>query len=139
MERAPTQADAPVLPLLIFDGECGFCTTSARWAARHRADGGPTVPWQHLGVDGLARYGLTPAAAGAAVWWVDEAGRTFGADRAVAEALAAGRGPWRALGRAARHPPLRWLGQAVYPVVARHRHRLPGGTPACRSDGRPGP
>ncbi|MGH9170291.1 MAG: hypothetical protein ACRD0Z_05400, partial [Acidimicrobiales bacterium] len=35
-------------------------------------------------------------------------------------------------GRALSVPPLRWLAAAVYPVVARVRHRLPGGTPACR-------
>ena len=28
-------------------------------------------------------------------------------------------------------PPLRWLAPYLYRLIARNRHRLPGGTPAC--------
>lgn len=44
--------------LLIFDGDCGFCTTSARFATRwvDRRDRYDIAPWQEVD---LARFGLT--------------------------------------------------------------------------------
>ena len=107
--------------VLVYDGDCGFCTSAAGWV------GGRRFAWQELGEGGLARLGLTVDEARDAAWWVDETGRYRG-HLAIGHALAQ-RSP---LGRALLVPPLRWLAAAVYPLVARSRHRLPGGTPACR-------
>ena len=117
--------------LLIFDGECGFCTSSARWVAASWADGSKAVPWQDLGGDGLAALGLTVEQAQTEVWWVDPRGRRSGGHRAVAKSLRAARGWKRAAGILIDWPPLSLLAAGAYPVVARHRHRLPGATPAC--------
>lgn len=38
---------------------------------------------------------------------------------------------WRAAGHAMLVPPISWLAEGVYRIVARNRHRLPGSTPAC--------
>jgi len=108
--------------VLVYDGDCGFCTSAARWA------GGERAAWQELGAGRLARLGLTVEEARDAAWWVDETGRYRG-HLAIGHALAE-RSP---LGRALLVPPLSWLGAAVYPLAARWRHRLPGGTPACRT------
>jgi predicted DCC family thiol-disulfide oxidoreductase YuxK len=71
--------------------------------------------------------------ASSAAWWIDEIGRRSRGHLAVAEAMKTGYG-WSALvGRALLVPPFRWIGIAVYPLIARWRHRLPGGTPACRT------
>ncbi|MDX6512789.1 MAG: hypothetical protein QOE36_2293 [Gaiellaceae bacterium] len=127
----PEMANAT--PLLVYDGDCAFCTTlaegiAARWRAPARA-----VAWQRLSNVELARLGLGLDDVRAAAWWVDDAGRLSRGHLAIAHALVAASG-WRALwGRALLVPPLRWLGAAAYPLVARARFRLPGGTPACRS------
>lgn len=119
--------------MLIFDGDCGFCTTVANWAAARWRGDERAVPWQKLSPpDELAAVSLTTDDVRAAAWWVDGAGRSFRGSDAIAEALAAGHG-WSAFaGRVLRIPPVSWLGAAVYPLVARWRHRLPGGTPACK-------
>jgi predicted DCC family thiol-disulfide oxidoreductase YuxK len=120
-------------PVLIYDGDCGFCTSSANWVAGRWRLPARAVPWQRVGADELARYGLSAAQVRSVVWWIDARGRRFGAHVAIGEALKAGSG-WSALvGRLSLLPPFRWLGAALYPVISHWRHRLPGGTPACRT------
>ncbi|HEY0614803.1 MAG TPA: DCC1-like thiol-disulfide oxidoreductase family protein [Candidatus Elarobacter sp.] len=109
--------------MLIFDGDCGFCTSVANWAAARWRGEERAVAWQRMAPEELAAVGLTRDDVAAAAWWIDAS---------MAEALAAGSG-WSAFaGRLLRVPPARWLGAAAYPLIARWRHRLPGGTPACR-------
>ncbi len=124
----------PGAGLLVYDGDCGFCTRAAAWVAAGWAEGGPTIAaFQSLGPDGLAARGLTVAEAAAAVQWVGPDGRIESGHRAVAAALAAGSGWRRAAGRVLGVPPVRWAAASVYPLVARFRHRLPGATAACRT------
>jgi predicted DCC family thiol-disulfide oxidoreductase YuxK len=121
-------------PLLVFDGDCGFCTSSADWVQRRWSRPGPrAVAWQGLGDAGLARLGLTVADVRGSAWWVEPGGRRFGAHMAIGKALRSCRRPWRWLGGPLLVPPGRWIARSLYPLVARHRHRLPGGTPACRA------
>lgn len=120
------------VPVLIFDGDCGFCTSSAVWIARRWRGPGRIVPWQRLDRDELARYGLTTAQVEAAAWWVDERDRAWRGHLAVAQAMAVAGGVWGVLGRLVLVPPIRWLAAVVYRFVVRYRYRLPGGTPACR-------
>jgi hypothetical protein len=47
--------------------------------------------------------------------------------------LAAAGGAWGFVGKTLLVPPVRWLAAAGYPVVARYRYRLPGGTSACKT------
>ena len=127
-------------PLLVYDGDCAFCTSAARWAAQGWTGDATAVPWQVLGDDGLAARGLTAEQARSAAWWVGDDGTVSRGHRAIGEALAAGVG-WRHLaGVAVLHPPVGWVARAVYPLVVRFRHRLPGATAACRVEapaGRP--
>lgn len=118
--------------LLIFDGECGFCTSSAGWIAARWPAGPKAVAWQHLGPDGLAELGLTVEQAQDSAWWVDGAGRLFAGHRAVAMSLAACTGWRRSVGLLIKSPPASPVAAVVYRLVARYRYRLPGGTPACR-------
>jgi predicted DCC family thiol-disulfide oxidoreductase YuxK len=120
-------------PVLVFDGECGFCTTSAGWVARRWREGAATaVASQMLGADGLGELHLSEDQAAESVWWVEPNGGTVGAEVAVGRALAACRKPWGWLGSLLLTPAGRRLGEPVYRFVAHHRHRLPGGSPACR-------
>ena len=118
--------------VLIFDGDCGFCTTVANWVAARWSGDARVVPWQRLTGDELVALSLTREDVLAAVWWIDADGRRWRAHLGIARALIAGSGWSAAVGRALLVPPLRWIAAAGYPLVARWRHRLPGGTPACR-------
>lgn len=122
---APTP---PGRPVLVFDGDCGFCTTAARagqrWLGLEHVE-----PWQFLDLDEL---GLTRAQCEQAVQWVDAAGRTLAGEQAVIAALRHAGGAWGVLGRITNLPGVRRLAGIVYRLTATYRHRLPGGTPACK-------
>lgn len=116
------------LPLLVFDGDCGFCTTSARFGQR-RLHLDHVEPWQFLDLDQL---GLTAEQCRAAVQWVGVDGTIVSAERAVIAALRHAGGAWRWLGVMLAVPGIRHLAAVAYRLVARFRYRLPGGTAACR-------
>lgn len=123
----------PTPPVLIYDGDCAFCTASAHRIAQHWRRPATAVPWQRLGADGLRELGLGVAEVQSAAYWIDELGRAHRGHAAVARALVAAAG-WRSLvGRAGLIPPVSWMAAGLYRLVARYRHRLPGGTDACRT------
>jgi predicted DCC family thiol-disulfide oxidoreductase YuxK len=95
-----------------------------------------------LGADELAADGLTRDEVRSAAWWIDQKGHRSRGHLAIAHALAAGSGWSATVGKVLLVPPVRWIAAAIYPLIARWRHRLPGGTPACqlgraRPDGQP--
>ena len=119
------------LPVLIFDGDCGFCTTCARllqrWVIKGRS---PRIaPWQQLDLDELD---LTAEQCTEAVQWVGADRHVVSGHVAIAEALRAGRLVWRPVGALLVAPGFSWLAARLYSWVASHRHALPGGTPACQ-------
>lgn len=115
-------------PLLIFDGDCGFCTTSARtsqrWLGLEHVE-----PWQFLDLETLP---VTEAACRQAVQWVAADGTVASAHDAFIAALLHAGGRWALLGRLVGLPGVRSVAAVVYRLVARYRYRMPGGTPACR-------
>ena len=115
--------------MLIFDGDCGFCTTSARWLQDRLPEAVAVTPYQAIDLGGV---GLTEAQTSSAAYWIDETGTTRRGAAAIAAALTACGGAWGIVGRALALPPLSWLAAGVYAVVARNRHLLPGATDACR-------
>jgi predicted DCC family thiol-disulfide oxidoreductase YuxK len=112
---------------IVYDADCGFCTRSAFWVDAH------PVSWQTLD---LAAVGATEEQADSfAGWLVDGRVVALGAP-AIAAALR-DRGGWTVpVGRLIDLPGVRGAAAVVYRLVARHRHRLPGGTAACRIDQR---
>jgi predicted DCC family thiol-disulfide oxidoreductase YuxK len=118
--------------VLVFDGDCGFCTASARWIEARLPDDVAVVPWQtcDLGELGLTRADVTTAA-----YWVDDTGATHRGHEAIGRSLMAAGGFWKAIGRLVITPPISWLAGPVYRLVAKYRHRLPGATDACRLPG----
>lgn len=117
-------------PVLIFDGDCGFCTSCVRLAERVLPSHFQAIPWQRI--PDLGSFGTTAEEAAAAVQWVGRTGRTSSGHAALADMLVAAGGPWRPVGRALMTRPFDRAAAAVYDFVARHRHQLPGGMPACR-------
>jgi predicted DCC family thiol-disulfide oxidoreductase YuxK len=102
-------------PLLIFDGDCRFCTACATWAQRRLRDA-DVVPGQRVDV---AAYGLTAKDVSAAAWWVDDRRRVYRGHRAIGKALQACGGWWRAVSWLCLTPPFSWVAWAVYGLVAR--------------------
>jgi predicted DCC family thiol-disulfide oxidoreductase YuxK len=129
-------------PILVFDGDCGFCTASVRWLLRRCRPAIRTVPWQQLD---LAAHGLTEAQVAKAVQWLPAAEDPDAAVRsgamAVARVLLRSRWPWRPIGALMLVPPVSWLAALAYRVISANRYRLPGSTPACAANApeHPGP
>lgn len=113
---------------LIFDGDCGFCTTSAGWA-RRLVPTVDTVAWQLSDLDAL---GVSAAAAAAEVQYVDDDGRVSGGAEAIAQLLVSRGGAVGLAGRVMSARGVRAVARWTYAKVAANRYRLPGGTPACR-------
>ena len=123
--------DAMSEALIIYDGDCGFCSASARWLRRHVQPRAQLVPWQELD---LAALSLTAEQCTTSVQWVGPAGQRADQSAAVAAALRSGRQPWASVGGLLGQEWLRPLADKAYRFVARHRGRLPGATDACRAD-----
>lgn len=115
---------------LLFDPDCGFCTRCAGWMRRLGLDAEilPMTP------PALEQHGIDPRRAGEQIPFVDDDGEVHFGARAIGLALATGAGPVRLAGLGLLAPGVRWLAARVYPVVARHRHQLPGGSASCRID-----
>jgi predicted DCC family thiol-disulfide oxidoreductase YuxK len=119
---------------LVYDGDCGFCTTSANWISRRwpEEDGPTAAPWQYLSPNAISEAGLSRADLKRSAWWIDGHRREEGS-RAVARALIAAGGLWATVGWVLLVPPISWVAPLGYRMVARYRYRLPGGTPACKA------
>lgn len=114
-------------PVLVFDGDCAFCTSCVRALERIRPDA-EIVAWQ---LADLAALGLTERQAIDAVQWVEVDGTVRSGHEAIAAAFGAAGRTWRPVGRAIVLPGISPLAASAYRLVADNRHRLPGGTPAC--------
>jgi predicted DCC family thiol-disulfide oxidoreductase YuxK len=114
-------------PLLVFDGECGFCTRALGWlrlADRYRVI--ETVPYQRPGVP--ESLGLSRAQCAQSVQWRGADGvRAEGAEAISAALAVALRAEWpRRL-----HEHTASAQHLLYNWVSANRHRLPGVTPWC--------
>jgi predicted DCC family thiol-disulfide oxidoreductase YuxK len=119
--------DARARPVLVYDGDCAFCTSSMRLLEKigPRAE---IVAWQ---LTDLGALGLTKETASAAVQWVDVDGTLCSGHEAVAAALSSAGSIWALTGRALLSPGIAPIAAGAYRLIADNRHRLPGGTPAC--------
>ena len=122
---SPTTAG---LPVLVFDGDCAFCTT---WVNRLR-DWLPrppeAVPWQWTDLDAV---GLTRQDVADFAWYVTPRHSYAGALAFAAILRAQPTIGLRFAGNFLATPPFSIVAALGYNVIARYRHVLPGGTPAC--------
>ncbi len=121
--------------VLLFDGDCAFCTNSAHLLERigPRAD---VIAWQ---MTDLSVLGVTEEQATEAVRWVGAGGEVRSGHEAIAAALGTAGRFWRIAGRTLTLPGVSWIAARVYRLIARNRYRLPGGTPACAVEKPPEP
>ncbi|MEV7967202.1 DUF393 domain-containing protein [Sphaerisporangium sp. NPDC088356] len=118
--------------VLVYDGDCGFCQRCVDFGRRYL----PVMPrvsrWQDLD---LADHGLTLDEVTRSVQLLGPNGLRASGARAVALLLAVQPVAWwRVAGQIMLVPPVSWAAEAVYRVVARNRHRLPGSTGTCAVD-----
>lgn len=118
--------DSPTV--LIFDGDCAFCTT---WVNRLQAllpVFPPSTPWQWIDLD---RYALTTDDVTSYAWLVTPR-RQFAGHLAFSALLRMQpHDGLRFIGHLLATPPFSWIAAIGYDFIAANRHRLPGGTPAC--------
>jgi predicted DCC family thiol-disulfide oxidoreductase YuxK len=114
-------------PVLVYDGDCGFCTTCARFLERIGPDA-EIVAWQ---LTDLAELGVSEEQAADAVQWVEVDGTVRSGHEAIAAVLSAAGRIWRIAGRLIVLPGVSRLAAMAYRLTADNRYRLPGGTPAC--------
>lgn len=116
------------LPVLLYDGDCGFCTrtiTTLLAAPRRSVN---VRMWQETD---LELFGTDESRATREMLWVRRDGRVTGGAMAFADLFRHLGGPWRVPDVLLRTPPTRWIAAGVYRVIAHNRHRMPGGTAAC--------
>jgi predicted DCC family thiol-disulfide oxidoreductase YuxK len=115
--------------VLLFDGDCAFCTTCAQAAEQRIRPDAEVVAWQFAD---LAELGVSEEQATEAVQWIQADGSVRSGHEAIAAMLGASGPVWRTVGRVLLLPGISWVAAQVYLLVASNRHRLPGGTPACK-------
>ena len=116
-------------PVLIYDGDCGFCATTVAWLEKRLRTPVTVVPWREIA--DLEELGLGFEDVSTAVWWVDVYGRRRRGAAAVARLFRLCRMPFPVFGAVMGVPPVSWAAAAVYALIARNRHRLPGATTGC--------
>lgn len=121
--------------LLLYDGTCGFCAESVQFVLRH--DRRRTLRFSSLqGPTALDIRSRHPEldVVDSVIWFepADSAHpeQLLTKSSAVLRVLRYLGGVWRPLGILAAVVP-RALRDAVYDLIARHRHRLIRGAPAC--------
>jgi predicted DCC family thiol-disulfide oxidoreductase YuxK len=118
--------------VLLYDGTCGFCAASVQFVLRHERQHG--LRFAALDSDlGQAIRARHPALASVdSMVWLEP---TATGEQVLTRSAAALRlaryigGPWRALAATAVVP--RPIRDAVYDLIARHRHRLVRGSEQC--------
>jgi predicted DCC family thiol-disulfide oxidoreductase YuxK len=114
-------------PVLLYDGDCAFCTRCARVLERIGSDA-EILAWQ---LTDLAELGITEEQATDAVQWVRIDGTVRSGHEAIAAVLSTAGRIWKIIGRLVLLPGISWMAAKAYRLVARNRYRLPGSTPAC--------
>ena len=115
-------------PTFVYDGDCSFCTSCARFIERRIPTRARVVPWQFTD---LAALGLTVEQAEAAVQWVGADGVTAAGPDAIALLLRDAGRIWSLPGAVLGTRPVGLVAWPAYRWVAEHRHLMPGGTAAC--------
>ena len=128
--QAGPAPEPPDGPIVLYDGDCGFCAKSVRWILAHERD--PAIRFAPLQGTTAARlrrsYPRIPEEIASVVYVAD--GRAHLRSKAMLHAARHLRAPWR-WGHA-----LRWLPGFVfdvgYRVIAAIRYRIWGHADACQ-------
>ncbi len=115
--------------VLIFDGDCGFCTSTSKYIAKRSKVPIEIIPWQYVDFINLP---ITKEDCADQVYLLVD-GKPFGGHEGFAMILRVQPNAFiRFIGSVAMSKALRWFSKPTYRLVAKYRHKLPGGTPACK-------
>ena len=119
--------------VLIYDGDCQFCQLSLDFGIKNLRIFPQYVAFQRIDPQD---FGLTEKQVRSQIWL---AHKTPTSSAALGGHLAAGailklQPSWwlRVLGWLASTPPTSWAANLLYKLIAANRHRLPGGSRACK-------
>lgn len=118
------------MSILVFDGDCAFCTRSAAFITSRIKPRTQVRSSQSLELD---RLGLTPEQCATAVQWVSDAQGIRSGAAAITAMLREAHGGWAALGAFGDLPGVRSIAAVAYRLIASNRHRLPGASAACET------
>jgi predicted DCC family thiol-disulfide oxidoreductase YuxK len=119
--------------VLIYDGDCQFCQLSLEFGIKNLRIFPPYVAFQKINPQD---FGLSEKQVRSQIWLAQKAPANTSA---LGGHLAAGAilklqpsRLLRFLGWLASTPPTSWAASLLYKVIAANRHRLPGGSRACK-------
>lgn len=112
----------------LYDGDCAFCSSCARFLERRIARGVDIVPWQRADLD---RLGVTAAECDEAVQWLSADGSHSSGPEAIADVMRGGRTWARPIGWFLGRRLLLRIAWPAYRWVSTHRDKMPGGTATC--------
>lgn len=116
-------------PAFLFDGDCAFCSTCARWLTAHVPTPVAIEPWQWVELEPL---GVVVDEVDVAVVLVDVRLEHTAGPEAIAGLLRSSTsGAWRMVGRVLGSRSALVVAWPGYRWIARNRHRMPGGTAQC--------
>jgi predicted DCC family thiol-disulfide oxidoreductase YuxK len=118
-----------VTATFVYDGDCSFCSSCARFIEQRIPTRAAVVPWQFADLPAL---GLAQDQVEESVLWVGEDGAVAAGPDAIALLLRDAGRLWEVPGRALQFTGVRAAAWPAYRWVANHRHLLPGGTAACQ-------
>ncbi|HEV3322078.1 MAG TPA: DUF393 domain-containing protein [Solirubrobacteraceae bacterium] len=127
VRQKDTHVSRGVRPVLLYDGDCAFCTSCARILERIGPDA-EIVAWQHTD---MGELGITKEQATDAVQWIQTDGTVRSGHEAIAAILNTAGRIWKITGRMILLPGISWMAERIYRLIADNRYRLPGSTPAC--------
>lgn len=114
---------------LIFDGDCGFCTSTANWITKNSLVQIEAQPYQWAK---LADFGLTEKEASSKVQLIS-GGKIYAGHHCMAKLLLLQPNRFlKFIGAVMVMPSIDPISAKVYDWVAANRQNLPGGTPACK-------
>ena len=119
--------------VLIYDGDCQFCQLSLEFGIKYLRIFPQYVAFQKINPK---QFGLTEEQVRSQIWLAPKSpavGASLGGHLAAGAILKLQPSFWlRALGWLASTPPTSWVADLLYRLIAANRHRLPGGSKACK-------
>jgi predicted DCC family thiol-disulfide oxidoreductase YuxK len=115
--------------ILLFDGDCAFCSSSIRLIMRVIKKHPEIKPYQWID---LTNYGISKEECTKSIQFYKSESKRFSGAQAFAQFLILSNYPWKILGFTLELPLIKGISKLLYGVVARNRYRLPGGTPECK-------
>ena len=115
-------------PTFVYDGDCAFCSSCARFVQRWIPTPARVEAWQ---LTDIAALGLTVEECDAAVQWSTSATRHSSGPEAIADLLKSSKPGWRVAGHLLSLRPVLWAAWPTYLWVSRNRDKMPGGTATC--------